>query len=72
MLFSLFCNTDRLGEVRFGLASSDIIDCTDLARLLMPLAIYTFLGNPTALPSYPRQPLAIPAVPTPAIQDFRS
>lgn len=38
----------------------------------MPLAIYTLLGNPTALPSYPRQPPAIPAVSIPAVRGFRS
>lgn len=37
MLFSLFRNENTLGEARYGLACSEIIDCTDNARLIIPL-----------------------------------
>ena len=60
MLHSLFCNADTLGEVHFCLASSDIIDCTDLAR--KPFAVYLYssrkpdgpaqLSPPTSRHSY--------------------
>lgn len=40
MLFSLFRNENTLGEARYGLACSEIIDCTDNARLIIPLVTY--------------------------------
>jgi len=46
MLFSLFRNTDTLGEVCYGLACLNIIDSTSTAMPLIPLVIYTLLGNP--------------------------
>ena len=71
MLFSLFSNANPLGEVRYGLACSGIIDCTDNATPLIPLIIYTLLGSadgpaPLCLPTF-----AIPPVPTPAVQDHK-
>ena len=69
MLFSLFRNADKLGEVRYGLACSDIIDCTNIATPLIPLIIYILLGN-TNGPVQLRQPtFTIPPTPTPVIQD---
>ena len=68
MLFSLFRNADTLGEIRYGLACSDIIDCTNVVTPLIPLIIFTLLGNSNDLQLY--QPtFAIPPVLTPVIQD---
>jgi len=70
MLFSLFCNADTLGEVRYGLACSDIIDCvTDTATPLIPLIIYTLLGNTNGPVQLCQPTFAIPPVPAPVIQD---
>lgn len=67
MLFSLFSNANALGEVRYGLACSDIIDCTDNATPLIPLVISTLLGSadgpaPLCLPTFAAPPVPIPAV----------
>jgi len=68
MLFSLFRNADTLGEIRYGLTCSNIIDCTNVATPLIPLIIFTLLGNSNDLQLY--QPtFTIPPVPTPVIQD---
>src|SRR5260221_11978744 len=70
MLFSLFRNVDTLGEVRYGLACSDIIDCTYIATPLIPLIIFTLLGNTNDLQMY--QPtFAIPPILTPDVQDTK-
>ena len=71
MLFSLFSNANPHGEVRYGLACSGIIDCTDNTTPLIPLIISTLLGSadgpaPLCLPTF-----AIPPVPTPAVQDHK-
>jgi hypothetical protein len=69
MLFSLFRNADTLGEVRYGLACSDIIDCTNPTTPFIPLMIYTLLDN-TGGPVQLRQPtFTIPPIPRPVIQD---
>jgi hypothetical protein len=65
MLFSLFSSADALGEIRYGLACSGIIDCTDNVTPLIPLIISTLLGSaggpaPLCLPTF-----AITPVPTP-------
>jgi hypothetical protein len=71
MLFSLFCNVDTLGEVRYGLACSNIIDSTSTTMPLIPLVIYTLLGN-TSGPAQLRQPaFTIPPILTPVIQDSK-
>jgi len=68
MLFSLFRNAHTLGQVRYGLACSDIINCTDIATPLIPLIIFTLLGNTNDLQLY--QPtFTIPPIPSPVIQD---
>jgi len=67
MLFSLFRNADIVGEVRYGLSCSDIIDCTNITTPLIPLVIYTLLGTNDPVQLY--QPtFAIPPVPIPVIQ----
>jgi hypothetical protein len=56
MLFSLFRNADTLWAVRYGLARSDIIGCTNIATpLILALIIYTLLGN-TNSPLHPTVP----------------
>ena len=69
MFFSLFLNADTVGEVRYGLACSDIISSTNAATPLIPLTIYTLLGNTNKLfqPTF-----TIPAIPTPVIQDRKT
>jgi hypothetical protein len=69
MLFALFRNADTVGEVRYGLACSDIIDCTDVATPLIPLIIYTLLGNTSDSVQLYQPAFAIPPVATPAIQE---
>ena len=66
MFFSLFVNENTLGEVRYGLACSDIISSTDAATPLIPLTVYTLLGNTNDLfqPTF-----TIPPIPIPVIQD---
>jgi len=66
MFFSLFLNTNTVEEVRYGLACSDIISSTNVATPLIPLTIYTLLGNTDELfqPAF-----TIPPIPTPVIQD---
>ncbi|SRR6266545_6037549 len=72
MLFSLFRNANTLGEVRYGLACSDIIDCvTDTATPLIPLIIYTLLGNTNGPVQLCQPTFAIPPILTPVIQDSR-
>ncbi len=66
MFFSLFLNANTVGEVRYGLACSDIISSTNAATPLIPLTIYTLLGNTDELfqPTF-----TIPPILTPVIQD---
>ncbi|KAF5384079.1 hypothetical protein D9615_003428 [Tricholomella constricta] len=71
ILFSLFCNADTLGEVRYGLACSDIIDCTKISTPFIPLIIYTLLGNANGPVQLCQPTFTIPPVPTPAIQDSK-
>jgi len=49
--FILFRNANTLGEVRYGLTCSSIIDNTSTATPLIPLIIYTLMGktNPATL-----------------------
>src|SRR5260221_10550907 len=67
MLFSLFRNADTIGEVRYGLACSNIIDCTNVATPLIPLIIYTLLGNIDDPVQLYQPTFAIPPIPTPVI-----
>ena len=69
MLFALFRNADTLGEVRYGLACSDIIDCINAVTPLIPLIIYTLLGNTNASVQLYQPTFTIPPVPAPVIQD---
>jgi len=71
MLFSLFRNADTLGEVRYGLACSDIIDCTNTVTPLVPLVIYTLLGNTDGPVQLHQHTFTIPPVPTPVILDAK-
>ena len=71
MLFSLFRSADPLGEVRYGLVCSDIIDCTNVATPLIPLIIYTLLGNTNGPVRLCQPTFIIPPIPTPVIQDSK-
>jgi hypothetical protein len=71
MLFSLFRNADTLGEVRYGLACSDIIDCTNIATPLIPLIIFTLLGNTNGPVELCQPTFAIPPVLTPVVRDSK-
>ena len=71
MLFSLFRNADTLGEVCYGLTCSDIIDCTNIVTPLIPLIIYTLLGNANGPVQLCQPTFAIPPIPTPVIQDSK-
>lgn len=68
MLFSLFHNLDTLGEVRYGLACSNIIDSTSTVMPLIPLVIYTLLGNTGGPALLRRTAFVIPPVLIPVIQ----
>jgi len=68
MLFSLFRNPDTLGEVRYGLACSNIIDSTSTVMPLIPLVIYTLLGNTNSPTPLHRTAFTIPPVLTLVIQ----
>src|SRR5882762_413936 len=67
MLF-LFCNPDTLGEVCYGLVCSNIIDSTSTAMPLIPLVIYTLLGNTNSPALLHQTAFAIPPILTPVIQ----
>ena len=68
MLFSLFRNLDTLGEVHYGLACSNIIDSTSAVMPLIPLVIYTLLGNTGGPAPLRRTTFTIPPILTPVIQ----
>ena len=64
MFFSLFRNEDTVGEVRYGLACSNIISSIDTATPLIPLCIYTLLGNANELlqPTFTIPPIETPVI----------
>ncbi|KIM87548.1 hypothetical protein PILCRDRAFT_95786 [Piloderma croceum F 1598] len=71
ILFSLFRNEDTLGEVRYGLACSSIIDTTSTATPLIPLIIYTLLGK-TNRATLHKSTFSIPPIPISVKQDSRA
>ena len=66
MFFSLFLNGNTVGEVRYGLACSDIISSTNAVMPPDPTYQYTLLGNTDELfqPTF-----TIPSIPAPVILD---
>jgi len=69
MMFSLFCNPDTLGEFCYGLACSNINDSTSTAIPLIPLVIYTLLGNTNGPALLHWTAFAIAPILTPVIQN---
>ena len=71
MLFSLLHNADTLGEVHYGLACSNIIDSTSAVVPLIPLVIYTLLGNTNGPAQLCQTAFTVPPVLTLVIQDSK-
>jgi hypothetical protein len=69
MLFSLFRNVDTLGDFRYGLACSHIIDSISVTTPLIPLVIYTLLGNTNGPVQLRPTVFSVPPVVTPVIQN---